>query len=168
MTGPFLKRAAIGLVGTLLVGIAGADAPRKGGPPAGTQPEQVVIEAMVAKAGVLVGTPTALAKVGPEGNIRWFPQPDPYGPGPLALRFQSTPTSGERYAVRVSAVVDEQIVATREVVIGRTEGSELNFDAGGYSWNLRINYFSPSLMQARRLERQKFAPLPRARSKPSK
>jgi hypothetical protein len=144
-----VRSKAVLLAALALLSVAAA-APAASPRPA-PQVEQILIEVMVAKAGVLVGSPSAVAKVGSEGKLTWSPQPDPDGPGPQDLWFKTTARPGAHFAVQVAVSVDDEVVARREVVIGKTDGSELNFEAGGYTWNLRINYLSPALVQARRL-----------------
>jgi hypothetical protein len=116
------------------------------------QPEQILIEIMVAKAGVLVGAPHAGARIGKEGRLEWFPQPDPNGPGPQAVKFRSSRV-GKHVRVALEASVDGDVIAKREMVISNEEGSELHFAGAGYSWHARINVLSPALVEARRLER---------------
>jgi hypothetical protein len=125
---------------------SGADAPAA---PAKTV-DQIYFEAVVTKSGTVVGKPHMLARLGADGEIKFYGQPDPDGEGPLGLKFRSTGRHAAPMTVSITAVVDDKEVATRSVEITKAQGADIAFAAGGYVWSVRVDYFSEEFLKARR------------------
>lgn len=133
--------ACAGLLCTL---VAAADAHAQAAAPA-AKVEQVYLELIVSKGAKVVSQPHLLAKLGADGQVSFSPR-DPDGPGPLQFKFH-TQASGKRITVRVTALVDEQQVATRTFHITKTAGGKTSFDAGGYTWRVNANYMSEAFLK---------------------
>jgi hypothetical protein len=119
------------------------------------QPKEIYFEAVVKKAGVVVGAPHLLARLGSPAKVVFAPQPDPDGEGFLTLKVETTRRQDAGVDVRLSALVDDKEVAVRSAQVTATRGARFDFDGGAYTWSVEADLFTKAFVERKKSERKK-------------